>query len=882
MLGLSLAVALICKGLYEIQAKTKVNETFDNSEAADNLSKEVIMGSIAETKNLPTTKTYSYSEVIEASRNYFKDDLPAQVFANKYALRDNDNNYYELTPDDMHDRLANEFARIDAEKYGLVFDERQKIYRNSLNQFSRIVPQGSPMAAIGNNLQLMSASNCVVIESPEDSIAGIMKAGTDLAQLMKRRAGVGIDISTLRPEGLVVNNAARTTSGAWSFADFFSYITRMIAQNGRRGALMITISVHHPDVIKFSQMKNDKSKVTGANVSIRLSDEFLKAVEADETYEQRWPEKNPTFTKQVKARDVWNSIITNATKHAEPGLIFWDKMTKFLPAEAYPRFKSVATNPCSEIPLSPFDSCRLISINVIGYVRKAFTSGAYFDWIMFEQDVRTAVQMCDNLVDLELELIEKIKSMCGGTEEKKLWQKLWEAGHEGRRTGIGLHGLGDMLAQLTIKYDTEDALKFIGKLEATLRDTAYDASTELAKVRGTFPAFDWELEKENDYIKTLPKDVQVNLKKHGRRNIALLTHAPTGSVSIVSKCGEFNRFNISSGMEPVFRNSYIRRKRINPSDVDARCDFRDDMGDCWQEFPVFHPNITNYLEKIKGFDLSKLEENTDLQKKLKDEKLPDYFVASDEIDWRYRVKLQGKAQYYLDHSISSTINLPKETTVETVGNIYLEGWKQGLKGVTVYIDGSRSGVLITNKDKDETGRPTKITRTQAPKRPESLPCDIHHVTYDGKKWTVVVGLLADEPYEVFMGYSKDIDLPEKSRFGKLKRSGRGVYSIYLNDSEIPVVKDVINSFDNPQFAWATRLISMSLRHGTPTDFIVEQLGKEGKINDLNKVIARVFKKYIKDGEVVKSKNVCPSCKSSNFIYEGGCPTCKDCGYSKCT
>lgn len=1707
---------------------------------------------------------YSYEETLEASTKYFREKLPATVWADKYAMRDSENNLLELVPDDMHDRLADEFARIDHEKYGLDYDIRRKLYREALHQFSRVVPQGSPMSAVGNRHQVMSASNCVVVESPEDSIAGIMKSGTELAQLYKRRAGVGIDISTLRPDGFKVNNAARTTSGAWSFADFFSYVTRMIGQclsadttiltrkglkevknittddevwtkngwvkvvgfvknrkptvklttdygreiicskehvfhtilgekkveemitqdhpisciigegwegedielqnypyptweltnkssrlcltvevpqkldtelayflgysygdghigrnknknsnvsgnvislatsndwplirekliniiknifnydasvsprpgegcanvnlystliinhlekngllkqkagslvfpaclyrakseiifaflsgvfdadgdvstkkayrlrsickpfllsiqnvlmafgiptrisvedrtseeartrrlrnnekdlytlsvnggkaqakfynlmessvkvrsfplfakkrdfcrtvyttsdfgtragkhsyviddrqfitfttsdrlledtsatleprllqdyvasieeysseedvydlilesehlffanglyahnSGRRGALMITLDVHHPDVVKFATMKSDLTKVTGANVSIRLSDSFLEAVDKDADYEQYWPMEGPKqYSRMVKARDVWKVIIDTATKTAEPGLIFWDRMTQYLPANSYKQFRSRSTNPCSEISLSAYDSCRLISLNLTGYVRDAFTNPV-FDWELFKSDIKLAVQMCDNLVDLELELIDKIKLVCDGEDEKNLWCKLWQAGHDGRRTGLGTHGVGDALAQLNVKYDSDEALDWVNRIYQTLCYTSYETSTELAKVRGPFPVWDWNVDKDNKFIQSLPEELQNKIKTNGRRNIAMLTQAPTGSVSIISKCGEFDRWNVSSGVEPVFRNFYIRKKKINPNDK-ARVDYKDALGDTWQEYPVFHPNVKNYLEKIRGFTFDVPDDQLDAAtiQKLKDEKLPDFFVTSDQIDWKQRVRLQGAEQAFIDHSISScitagqyvhtstglkliedlipkdlpeknfgsptealqtknhedvtvnidevynngdaecvevafdeghylkctknhkllvlneeyqtewkmagnltpfdyvvcrtalncfgdsqkyissvmgefsspllamrgntkevtlpkrmtrelarllgyllsdgsinengislsqvknnviddfiiliksvfncevsisydrrsdnlmavsansrilrdyfeylgltrdhstikvprvifecagrtqcaeflkgvtldgyvseeklvlhtttsrafaegtlmllnqfgisanfmtkppgehtfpggktystkesysvycgmdagakfadtigfaesrkteeieskfkrtsrklslgsvpnfglreaarvqllpkiksnqlynimhsatskwknefdlsretmkmfcdfgfdlpnqillsethifrkvssvteigvhptydlhikngnsyivndivshnTINLPKGTTSDVVGGIYLEGWKNKLKGITVYVDGSRDGVLVTESTKkiDPTVRPDKIITMSAPKRPKSLPCEIHYVTVDGRRWTVMVGLFSGTPYEVFLGYSEQLQLPSKYKSGSLVKASKGKYQLHVGegDDEL-VIKDVVSVFNNPQSAWATRLLSMSMRHGVPLEYLIDVLSKDGRINDINRVIARVLKKYIPEGAKVTTSTSCQFCKGTNLRYQEGCIFCIDCGLSpKCS
>lgn len=822
-------------------------------------------------------KSYTSDEVYKASLKYFNgNELAANVFTNKYALRDKNDNYYELTPDDMHDRLAAEFARIDS-NYGLDYDERFSVYRDAMDKFSKIVPQGSPMAAIGNKYQLMSASNCVVVSSPTDSINGIINTGLELANLFRRRCGVGLDISTLRPDGMPVNNAAKTTSGAWSFADFYSYICRMIAQNGRRGALMITLDVHHPDVEKFATMKSDLKKVTGANVSIKLSDEFLKAVEQDTTYEQRWPCEPPyKITKQVSAKKVWDIIVEQATNSAEPGVVFWDSITRRLPANEYPGFESVSLNPCAEISLSPADSCRLISINLTGYVRNAFTD-PYFDMESFLFDVDLAQQMADNLVDLELELIDRIVDVCNTKAEKDLWRRLWKAGHNGRRTGLGTHGLADTLAQLGIKYDSDDSIKFCDNLYRQFRDQAYATSIRLSQERGSFPVFNWDTEKDNEFIKDLPDHLKEAMALTGRRNISLLTQAPTGSVSLLSKVGRFYRFNLSSGVEPVFRNSYTRRKKINPQDYDARVDFIDELGDKWQHFDVFHENVLSYYEatgKEIGADL------------------PDYFVTSDQIDWKFRIKLQASEQKYLDHSISSTINLPSGTSSDAVGEIYLEGWRQGLKGVTVYVDGSRTGVLVTNNDNkiDPSKRPDKIIRMEAPKRPKSLSCDLHVHSVHGKSWVAIVGLMEGEPYELFGGYSEELSkLFKRFKTGKITRTGKGKYNLdYFNDEESGQVIDLLRLFNGDGLGWTTRLMSTSLRHGVPIEFLVHQLNRDGVIGDFNKVLARVLKKYIKDGTKVKSSVVCEGknssgdpCQNSNMLYSEGCVSCPECGWTKC-
>jgi len=1219
---------------------------------------------------------YSYSEAYNASLEYFHgNDLAAKVFVDKYAVRDKNDRFVEKTPDDMHLRLAQEFARVD-ESYGMDYEKSFNDTYNAIKNFSRIVPQGSPMAAVGNSHQLMSASNCVVVESPDDSIAGIFRTATELAQLYKRRCGVGTDISTLRPDGMQVNNAARTTSGAWSFADFFSYVTRMIGQciakgervltkdglkaiedvssqdsvwtkkgwvsvtrlvnngtknilklqtsegfsiraskdhvflteddgtllekklgdfepgdsivlipgnfitkpnqelippkyikklhnnsnklnedvftplklnddlayllgqmygdgsveydkfgeptvisiacshghplirekvcnivrslfgyepvvkpgdgavdkveihskvichwlqlngilkslssdirvpssiisspssvqmsflagffdadgtngrskkgyafnttslpfardlqvllmangivskrheedrshngwktlysvmvtgthaqeeliqhleggvfgavkiyekfiskrdncltpykaktlgvshnkysyipdnsqyvsasaynklkkaeencandellitasiqsivedgeeetfdlvlpeehlfwcegfyvhnSGRRGALMITMDVHHPDIVKFSTMKQDLTKVTGANVSVRLSNEFLQAVENGSTYEQRWPcEGTPVYSKQVDACTVWKTIIDSATNTAEPGLIIWDNMLNNLPAHCYPEFKTISTNPCSEIALSAYDSCRLISLNLTAYVKNPFELSSSFDWDLFVKDVQLAMRMADNLVDIELGLISKIIDICKDDDEKALWQKLRDAGANGRRTGLGTHGLADCLAMLCLKYDSDQAVQMVDAIYERLRNTAYETSTFLAETRGPFPLFDYEKEKNCNFIKRLPVHILDQMKKHGRRNIAILTQAPTGSISLLSKVGCFNRYSVSSGVESVWRLMMTRRKKINSGDDDVRVDFVDQLGDKWQEFDVFHNNVLNYLD-VKGHDVTPDDIVSGKYT------LPSFFVTSDQIDWKQRIAIQAAEQQYIDHSISSTINLPKNTSSAVVGELYLSAWKKGLKGVTVYVDGCRDGVLISKEDeKDEqVDTPT----LNAPRRPETLISETHKIKVDFgdgelKNTYITVSFFPESrrPYEIF------IQAPHQC----------------LSDEKDLQILEL-----------TARNTSMNLRHGVPILYICEQLDKVGGqyIFSIPTNVSRILRKYINEPEEnVTSTDMerhdlpgamkCPSCSARTYILSEGCGTCSSCGYSGCS
>jgi len=795
---------------------------------------------------------------------YFSgDELATNVFLTKYALKNKKNEFVEKTPDDMHKRLAKEFARMEDKFGGENKLSEEKIY-DLLKGFKYIVPQGSPMMGIGNNYVNVSLSNCVVVESPKDNISSIMDAGKELANLFKRRCGVGLDISNLRPENTAVNNSAGTTTGAWSFADFYSYVCRMIGQNGRRGALMITMDVRHPDIEKFVEMKQDLSKVTGANVSVKITDDFMRAVESNNSFALRFPvESSPTgykVTKEVKARTLWEKIINSATKTAEPGILMWDSITSYLPAESYKEegFQTVCTNPCSEIPLSAYDSCRLISINLKNFVKDKFTKNAHFDFEQFKEVAKAGMRLSDDLVELEIEKLEKIIEIADAPDEKKLWGKLLSACKKGRRTGLGTHGLADAIACLGLSYDSKKALKTIDNIYATLKDSAYKESCFLARERGAFEVFDWEKEKDNLFIKSLAPALQELIAKYGRRNISILTNAPTGSVSIMSQT--------SSGLEPVFRNSYVRRRKLSHNENDVEADFVDELGDKWLEYKVYHHNLQEWIDLHP----------TNI--------IPDFFVTSDNIDWEKRVEIQSVIQKHIDHAISSTINLPKNTLSKVVGELYFKGWKAGLKGITVYVDGSRTGVLITEKDTKKDSFP----QNGAPNRPKDLACDIHHTTIKGEKWTILVGLFEGRPYEVLGGLSNLIEIPKSYTTGVLTKhhyktkSNRYDLKFGTNGDEV-VVKGVVKVFDNPNHSAFTRMISLSLRHGGPPRLLVEQLLKD-KDHDMfsfARCLARILKNYIKDGEEAHSDKACPECSTEGLIYQDGCVTCSSCGYAKC-
>jgi len=799
--------------------------------------------------------------VTRETKEYFEgDDLATNVFITKYALRDKEGEFHEKNPNDMHLRLTKEFARIE-EKFGKKKLSEKQIF-DHLKGFKKIVPQGSPMYGIGNNFVNASLSNCVVVDSPLDNISSIIDSGKDLANLFKRRCGVGLDISELRPEGAPVSNSAGTTTGAWSFADFYSYVCRMVGQNGRRGALMITMDIRHPDIESFVTMKRDLTKVTGANVSVKISDSFMEAVENDETFMLQFPVGSlaPKITKEIKAKELWDKIVESATATAEPGILMWDNITKNLPAHEYDAYKTICTNPCAEIPLSAYDSCRLISVNLKNFVSDPFTKQASFDFDDFGNTVRTAMRLSDDLVELEIEKIMAIMESCDTSDEQVLWMKLRKAAEGGRRTGLGTHGLADALASLRLRYDSDKAIEIIDKIYETLKVEAYRESCNLAKERGAFPDFNWETEKNNAFIKSLPQNIRRLIKKYGRRNISILTNAPTGSVSIMSQT--------SSGLEPVFRNFYIRRRKISHNDTKTKVDFVDDVGDKWQEYKVFHKNIQDYLSIVgKG----------------RGSKLPAFFVESDQIDWMRRVKIQETIQKHIDHAISSTINLPKGTPPKVVGELYKEGWKRGLKGITVYVDGSRTGVLVSASEED-----TSFPQRDAACRPEVMKCEIHRPTIQGEGWVVLLGLLDGKPYELFAGLSSKITLPKKYNYGTItkhpRKTTRSIYDLVLGETEEDemVVNDIVSMFDNPNNAIMTRMISLSLRHGASVKFVVEQMQKDQDTDftSFNKVVSRVLKKCIADGEKATDK-MCPSCGSDGLVYQDGCVTCTHCGFAKC-
>jgi ribonucleoside-diphosphate reductase alpha chain len=629
----------------------------------------------------------------------------------------------------------------------------------------------------------------------------------------------------------------------------------MVGQSGRRGALMITMDVRHPDIEKFATMKMDKTKVTGANVSIKITDEFMEAVNKGETFQLRFPvdSEEPTYTKEVNAKELWDLVVKTARDSAEPGLMMWDNITKALPAHCYPFFKTITTNPCGEIPLSAGDSCRLISVNLYEHVKDKFKEECYFDFEEFRETVRLAQRMADDLVDLEIEKLTQIMEECDTDAERDLFGKLLEAAERGRRTGLGTHGLGDCLAALRLRYDSDEAVEMVSRIYEEFKIAAYSESVNLAKERGAFPDFNWELEKDCEFFDSFPEWLIEEMKVYGRRNISLLTCAPTGSVSIESQ--------VSSGVEPIFRLFYTRRKKINHNE-NVEPDFIDKLGDKWKEYRVYHKSVKDAMSVLET------------------EEIPEWFIESDDIDWIKRVAIQSAMQAHIDHSISSTINLPRDVQADEVGRIYFEGWRQGLKGLTVYREGSRDGVLVSD-DASDSG----FTHRDAAKRPEEIPCDIHHVHVKGEKWVIIVGLVDGKPYEVFGGRAEKIELDKSIDSGILtKKKFTTVPNRYSLDAGVVKINDIIKAFDNPDNGTMTRMLSLALRHGTRPNYIVEQIQKDKNESfaSFSKVVARVLKTYIEDGQKASIVNRnCETQENCNFVYQEGCATCVQCGWAKC-
>ena len=1010
-------------------------------------------------------KKYNREEVLKSSLEYFNgDELAAQVWINKYALKDSDDNIYELSPNDMHRRISSELARIE-KKYPNPVPENEIF--ELLKDFKYIIPQGSPMAGIGNDIQTVSLSNCFVVGNEADSYGGIMLTDQEQAQLMKRRGGVGHDLSHIRPKGSPVKNSALTSTGVVPFMERFSNTTREVAQDGRRGALMLSISINHPDAVHFIDAKMESGKVTGANVSVKLTDEFMKAATTNSDFIQRYPvdldfnkdssimaedmeydkmyKTGTGLYKKINAKKLWEKITHNAWSSAEPGLLFWDTLEREAIPDLYKNhgFKTVSTNPCvvpdtlvytnkgwaeiqnlkkyktqypdlkiitrnaeheifeselkdafitkkntdlvsiefsngqvlevtpdhklyredfsevevknlksgdkiqggsnditvisvnemqkksdvwdltaepnfnffsilgyeetinndkdleeldknlfensilsvdcGEIPLCPYDSCRLLALNLYSYVNNPFTENAKFDFGLFKKHATIAQRFMDDIVDLEIEKINTILQKIENDPEDEtiknieinLWKKIREKAVQGRRTGLGITAEGDMIAAMGLRYGSDESIKLSEKVHKTLAVQAYKSSIEMATERGAFQVWDYQTEKDAPFINRIlaeldPETIE-KYKNYGRRNIALLTIAPVGSVSIMTKT--------SSGIEPVFLPAYTRRRKINPNDKNTRTDFIDEVGDHWEEYNVFHPKFEIWAE-INGYNIDELKEmkSEDLQEVLK--KSPYWGATANDVDWVAKVKLQGIVQQFVDHSISVTVNLPNHVTEQLVADVYKTGWESGCKGVTVYRDGSRSGVLIEKKETKREVDITKIIKNDAPKRPKELHCDVHQLTVKGEKWVVFIGILNNDPYEVFSFKKNGLTLPTSVTKGLLIRKKSGVYSFTTPDGL--ELDNIRNYFDRDEQEALTRVVSLSLRHGADVKWVIDQLNKsEGTITSFSKAVARTLKKYL-DDSITPKEAKCPSCGDPDgLVYEEGCVKCKSCDYSVC-
>ena len=839
---------------------------------------------------------FDTTEAIEKSTEYFKgDNLAATVWVSKYSLKNAQGQLLELTPEDMHHRIAREINKIE-KKYPNPMSEEEifELIRN----FKYIIPQGSPMAGIGNDFQIGSLSNCFVIgtEGSADSYGGIMKIDEEQVQLMKRRGGVGHDLSHIRPRDSIVKNSALTSTGIVPFMERYSNSTREVAQEGRRGALMLSISVDHPDAEQFIDAKLVAGKVTGANISVKITDEFMNTVVADTEFIQHYPVDaiEPAITRKIKARELWNKIIHNAWKSAEPGILFWDTIIRESVPDCYADlgFKTVSTNPCGEIPLCTYDSCRLLAINLYSYVDNPFTTEASFDSELFIDHVQKAQRIMDDIIDLELEKIDKILKKIDSdpeadeikSRERNLWMNIREKAIQGRRTGFGITAEGDMLAALGTQYGSDEATDFSVEVHKILAIEAYRSSITLAKERGSFPIFDAEREKNNPFIirlKDAAPDIYKDMVKYGRRNIALLTIAPTGSVSILSQT--------TSGLEPVFAVTYKRRRKVNPSDKNAVITFTDPMGDTWEEYHVFHHKFVTWLE-VQGYNLDEVSRMNEDELKKIILKSPYNKASANDIDWVAKVTMQGAVQKWVDHSISVTVNVPNDTAEELVGKIYETAWKAGCKGMTVYRDGSRDGVLVNHDNKDKKEDNNEFRETKAPYRPERLDAEIVRFQNDYEKWIAVVGLLNGHPYEIFTGRADDFWMPPWVQKGWILKNrtcaDSSRYDFQFEDRQgyKVTIEGLSRSFNKEYWNYA-KLISGILRHGMPLPFVVNIISKlhfeVDSINTWKNGVERALKKFIPDGTKA-AERTCPKCNDINgLIYQEGCLVCKSCGYSKC-
>jgi len=854
----------------------------------------------AQTSSSPQNGTspaaYTYEEALHEAVRYFDgDELAAGVWLNKYALKDSWGHIYERTPDDMHRRMAVELARTE-QRFPNGLSE-QEIF-DLIARFRYIVPQGSPMAGIGNPHQKVSLSNCFVIGglAKSDSYGAIMRTDQEQVQLMKRRGGVGHDLSGLRPKGTPVQNSALTSTGIVPFMERYSNSTREVAQDGRRGALMLSLSIKHPDAESFIDAKLDGVKVTGANISVRIDDAFMRAALDGTSYAQQFPIQgnSPTVEKTIDAAALWNKIVHNAWKSAEPGILFWDTVLRESIPDCYADlgFETVSTNPCGEIPLCPYDSCRLLAVNLYSFVQHPFTPEAFFDFELFERHVVLAQRLADDIIELELEkiddILKKIELDPEDAEiketERRLWVKIREKCTLGRRTGTGVTGEGDMLAALGLRYGSDEATDFAEKVHRQFALSAYRSSVTLAQERGAFPIFDATREAHNPFIQRLREadpSLYDDMQRFGRRNIALLTIAPTGTTSMMTQT--------TSGIEPVFMIAYKRRRKVNPNDQHARIDFTDDTGDHWQEYHVFHHHFTTWL-RAQGIDTQAIEQLSDAELHTHIQRSPYHQATAQDVDWVSKVRMQGRVQRWVDHSISVTVNVPNEATEALIGDIYRTAWESGCKGITVYRDGSRSGVLVTKDNKESDDNP-RIHYATPPKRPEVLEADVMRFRNESEPWLAVVGLLDGQPYEIFTGKAEDsFQFPAFVVHGRVIKSkdetGHSRYDFQYTDKDgyRVTVEGLSRCFDEEYWNYA-KLISGVMRHGMPLPYVVHMINNlhlnDDSLNTWKNGVIRALKQYIPSGtSAVNAK--CPHCGEAALVYEEGCLNCKACGHTNCS
>ncbi len=853
---------------------------------------------------METQQTYTYDEAFAASLQYFGgDELAARVWVNKYAMKDSFGNIYEKSPSDMHHRIAREIARIE-KKYANPMDEAEIF--GLLDHFRYIIPAGSPMTGIGNGHQIASLSNCFVIglDGDADSYGAIMRIDEEQVQLMKRRGGVGHDLSHLRPKGSPVNNSALTSTGLVPFMERYSNSTREVAQDGRRGALMLSVSIKHPDSEAFIDAKMTEGKVTGANVSVKIDDEFMRAATENRPYVQQFPidSDSPEWKKEIDAKTLWRKIVHNAWKSAEPGVLFWDTIIRESIPDCYADlgFRTVSTNPCGEIPLCPYDSCRLLSVNLYSYVEHPYTPEASFNYELFRRHVAAAQRLMDDIVDLELEkidlIIEKVKSDPQSGEvkgaEEHLWEKIKRKSGMGRRTGVGITGEGDMLAAMNLRYGTQEATDFSVTVHKALALAAYRSSVDMARERGAFEVYDAEREKDNPFINRIKEadaGLYADMAKYGRRNIACLTIAPTGTTSLMTQT--------TSGIEPVFMPVYKRRRKVNPGDENAHVDFVDEVGDSFEEYIVYHRKFLTWME-VNGIDTAKKYSQEEIDALV--ERSPYYKATANDVDWLMKVRMQGAIQQWVDHSISVTVNLPADVDEDLVDKLYVEAWRSGCKGCTIYRDGSRSGVMISVSDKDKKKAEKEQNAAENPckhpevveVRPKELECDVVRFQNNKEKWVAFVGLLDGYPYEIFTGLQDDeegIVLPKTVTKGKIIKqtdeNGKRRYDFqFENKRGYKTTVEGLSEKFNPEYWNYAKLISGVLRYRMPIDHVIKLVSslqlKSESINTWKNGVERALKKYIVDGTEAKGRK-CPVCGQETLIYQEGCLICKNCGASRC-